>query len=48
MSPTQRKAINRIILCLVIITVAAVMAHLIETDFGKVKVTNIYITDENG
>jgi len=48
MSPTQRKAINRFILCLVIITVAAVMAHLIETDFGKVKVTNIYITDENG
>ena len=48
MSTNVRKSVNWIIVCLVIITLAAGMAKLIETDWGKVSVSNIFITDENG
>lgn len=48
MSASVRKSVNWIIICLVIITFSAGMARLIETDFGKVEVHNIFITDENG
>jgi uncharacterized protein len=48
MTAKMRKSVNWIIICLVIITVAASMAKLIETDFGKVNVSNITISDENG
>lgn len=48
MSKTVRNSVNWIIACLVIISLAAGMAKLIETDWGKVSVSNIFITDENG
>jgi len=48
MSKTVRNSVNWIIVCLVIISLAAGMAKLIETDWGKVSVSNIFITDENG
>lgn len=43
-----RKSVNWIIIALVIITFAAGMARLIETDFGKVEVSTIFISDEAG
>jgi pimeloyl-ACP methyl ester carboxylesterase len=43
-----RKSVNWIIIALVIITLAAGMARLIETDFGKVEVSTIFISDEAG
>lgn len=48
MDPKVKKSFNWLIICIVIITLAAGMARLIETDFGKVDVSNIHITDENG
>ncbi len=48
MSGKVKKSVNWIIICVVIITLAAGMAKLIESDFGKVDVSNISITDENG
>jgi len=48
MNGNVRKSVNWIIICVVIITVAASMARLIETDFGKVEVNNIQISDESG
>ena len=48
MNEKVKKSINWIIICLVVITLAAGMARLIETDFGKVAVNNISITDESG
>lgn len=48
MNTKIRKSVNWIIICLVIITLAAGMARLIETDFGKVKVSTIYISDPDG
>ncbi|MBA4384383.1 MAG: hypothetical protein C0410_06580 [Anaerolinea sp.] len=48
MSGKVKKSVNWIIICVVIITLAAGTAKLIETDFGKVDVSNIFLTDENG
>jgi hypothetical protein len=48
MSTNVRKSVTTIIICLVVITIAAVMARLIETDFGKVAVSNISISDPDG
>lgn len=48
MNTNVRKSVNCIIICVVIITLAAGMARLIETDWGKVSVSNIFITDESG
>ena len=41
MNANVRKSVNWIIICVVIITIAASMARLIETDFGKVDVRTI-------
>ena len=48
MDSKVKKSFNWLIICIVIITLAAGMARLIETDFGRVDVSNIHITDENG
>ena len=48
MSTKVKKSVNWILICLLIITIAASMARLIETSFGKVEVNNIKITDESG
>ena len=48
MNEKIRKSVTWIVICLVIITVSAVMARLIETDFGKVEVRTIKISDDSG
>lgn len=48
MNTSVKRSVNWIIIMVVIITLAAGMARLIETDWGKVKVDNIFITDEAG
>ncbi|MHC1783688.1 MAG: alpha/beta hydrolase family protein [Anaerolineaceae bacterium] len=48
MNANVRKAINWIIICLVIISFSAGFARLIETDFGKVSVSTVYISDVDG
>lgn len=48
MFTSVRKSVYWIIISLIIITFAAGMARLIETDFGKVEVGNIFISDEAG
>jgi len=48
MNKNVRKSVNWIVICLLIITFAAGMARLIETDFGKVDVNTIYISDPDG
>lgn len=48
MSKSVRSSVNWLVVCLVIISIAAGMARLIETDFGKVDVKNVYISDPDG
>ena len=48
MNKTMRQSVNWIVVCVLIIAVAAGMARLIETDYGKVDVNNVYISDPNG
>ncbi|MEI6290960.1 MAG: CocE/NonD family hydrolase, partial [Chloroflexota bacterium] len=48
MNKSVRSSVNLLVICLVIISVAAGMARLIETDYGKVEVNNVTISDPNG
>lgn len=48
MTTTVRKSVNWLMIGLIVITLAAGMARLIETDFGKVSVTKIQVPDADG
>jgi len=48
MSQSLKKSIKYLIICLGVIVIAASLARLIETDFGKVKVSNVSISDPDG
>jgi pimeloyl-ACP methyl ester carboxylesterase len=48
MASDTRKHVNFLIVLVVVIAFSAVMAHLIERDFGKVTIENVRISDPSG
>jgi cephalosporin-C deacetylase-like acetyl esterase len=43
-----RKQVNWFIVCVVIVAISAVMVNAIQSDFGKVEVTQVRISNANG